>query len=119
MTEILTLKEYRKVKSNKYRNKRIQHINGEWFDSKGEHARYCELLLLERSGHIFYLKRQVPFDLIVNDQLICKYRADFTYYDLDKNYIVEDYKGFITSEFKLKEKLLKALRGIEIKITKK
>jgi hypothetical protein len=69
------------------------------------------------------LELQVRFNLIVNDQKICAYIADFQYERQNKDNfwcsIVEDAKGVETPEFKLKKKLMKACLGIEIYLTKK
>lgn len=71
---------------NKYRNNKVEY-DGIIFDSKKEAKRYAELKLLERTGRIKELRRQVPFTLIprINDQngkciqRACKYYADFVY----------------------------------------
>ena len=66
---------------------------------------------------------QVRFNLMVNDQKICAYIADFCYEREDKDgvwhYIVDDAKGVETPEFKLKKKLMKACLGIDILLSKK
>ena len=60
---------------------------------------------------------------MVNDQKICKYVADFRYNKVDEygslEEVVEDAKGVETAEFKLKKKLMKAVHGIEIYLSKK
>jgi len=61
------------------------------------------------------LQLQVKFELKVNNELIEKYVADFTYYDKQGNYIVEDTKGFKTADYKRKKKWMKSVHGIEIK----
>ena len=64
------------------------------------------------------LERQVRYDLTVNDIKICDYIADFRYLLEEENglskLIVEDAKGVLTSEFKLKKKLMKAVHNIDI-----
>ena len=78
---------------------------------------------MERAGTIRNLELQVRFNLVVNDQKICAYVADFQYERENKDgfwcNIVEDAKGVETPEFKLKKKLMKACLGIEIYLTKK
>lgn len=44
---------------NKYRNNKVEY-DGIIFDSKKEAKRYAELKLLERTGRIKELRRQVP-----------------------------------------------------------
>ena len=94
----------------KYGNKKVT-IQGIKFDSKWESQRYLYLKSLERAGTIRDLELQVRFNLMVNDQKICAYIADFCYEREDKDgvwhYVVDDAKGVETPEFKLKKKLMK------------
>ena len=105
-----------------YGNKKVT-IHGIKFDSKWEGERYLYLKSLERAGVIKDLELQVRFNLMVNDQKICAYVADFCYSREDKDgvwhYIVDDAKGVETPEFKLKKKLMKACLGIDILLSKK
>ena len=110
------------MKRNKY-NSLPTVIDSIRFHSKKESARYVQLKLDEKAGKIKDLQLQVPFELIPklmingkNERAI-KYVADFTYYDPDGNYIVEDVKGMITDIFKIKYRLLKLIHNIDIKIT--
>jgi hypothetical protein len=106
----------------KYGNKKTV-VNGIKFDSKWEAERYLYIKSLERAGRVKDLELQVRFNLIVNDQKICAYIADFRYKREDKDgewhEIVEDAKGVETPEFKLKKKLMKACLGIDIFLSKK
>lgn len=97
---------------NKYRARKTV-IDGITFDSAKEARRYSELKLLERGKAISQLKLQVVYHLMIGEQLICKYRADFAYVEKGK-IVVEDCKGFRTPEYKIKKKLMRALHGIEI-----
>lgn len=77
------------------------------FDSKAEANRYCELRMLAQTKAIEDLRRQVTFALYgKNGSPICTYRADFTYTEGDKQ-VVEDVKGAVTPEFRIKEKLFR------------
>lgn len=88
------------------------------FASKKEAARYRQLKLLQRAGTISALRCQVSFNLSINSVHICRYVADFVYFDNEKQErIVEDTKGFLTKEYKIKRKLMRAIIGIEIKET--
>ena len=98
----------------KYRNKKTE-IDGIMFDSKKEGTRYLDLKLLENLGEIKNLELQPKFEFIINDIKICSYRADFRYKDKDGNEIVEDVKGYKTSMYNLKKKLMLAFHGIVIK----
>jgi hypothetical protein len=101
----------------KYGNRLVKE-DGLTFQSAGEYRRWKGLQLLERSGDITSLKRQVPFPLKIGDSLVTTYIADFTYYEPDGVFVVEDYKGVKTEVFKIKEKLMKAIHNIKIRITK-
>ena len=93
------------------------------FDSKHESLRYIELKYLERIGQIRGLQLQVPFELIPaqkdeNGKVVeraVKYIADFVYFDADGNLVVEDAKGMKTDAYKLKKKMMRFFKGIEIK----
>lgn len=127
-----------KKTSPKYRNKRVYlYGNGivvsqkdekfgaliASYDSEKEYSRHCELLLLEQTGHIIELKRQVPIK--IQDKFLyhgaaikeISYKADFMYMEGSNKdcIIVEDVKGYdektgkylTTKDFDLKWKLLK------------
>jgi hypothetical protein len=99
-------------KKSKYRNQKTE-VEGELFDSKREAERYRELRLMEKAGEIVDLKRQVSFDLIVNEMLVCRYRCDFEY-TTKKGRVVEDSKGHSTKDYVIKRKLMLACRGIRV-----
>jgi Protein of unknown function (DUF1064) len=92
-------------------------LDGFTFASKLEARRWGELKMLERSGAISGLQRQVPFDLIVNGHHVCRYIADFCYTTTDSGESVcEDAKGVLTPEFRLKAKLMEAIHGIVVQV---
>lgn len=124
---------------NKYHNKKIIK-DGQVFDSLKEYRRFCELALLQRAGQITNLQRQVPFELIPaqfqeiqtgefykrgerkgqpKTKRICiensvVYKADFVYTEKGKM-VVEDAKGFKTTDFILKRKMMLYFHNIKIK----
>lgn len=112
------------MKRKKYGNKSA-YMDGVRFDSKKEAARWRELKLKLEVGLIRDLQRQVEFELKVNDVLICKYVADFTYresvygpeFNAWYNETVEDVKSKATRTalYKLKKTLMFAIHGITIK----
>lgn len=106
----------------KYGNKKVV-IGGIKFDSKWESERYLYIKSLETAGRVRGLELQVRFPIVVNGEKICTYVADFVYekerQDGSWEKIVEDAKGVETPEFKLKKKLMKAVNGIEIFLSKK
>ncbi len=123
---------------NKYHNKKARTLDGVIHHSKKEARRWNELLLLERAGEIYDLKRQVKFVLIpaqrkpdkvgkrggiIKGELIereCTYIADFVYFDKKTGeFVVEDTKGYKQGEayalFAIKRKLMLFLKQIKIK----
>lgn len=107
----------------KYGNKKTL-FDEKVFDSQHEAHTWAILLQLQKAGRIKELQRQVSFKLGVEDAdgapyHLCTYRADFTFIEQQKNgewlFIVADAKGMQTPEYKLKKKLMKALRGYEIR----
>jgi uncharacterized protein (DUF362 family) len=118
---------------NKYRNKKVTR-NGITYDSQKEANRHAVLKLLERSGKIRDLERQVKFVLIPaqyepdtvgkrggvkKGKLIERevaYIADFVYEENGKK-VVEDSKGFRTADYILKRKMMMYFHGIRIKET--
>ncbi len=117
--------------ANKYQNKKIT-VAGEKFDSMKEYNRYCELKMLERSGIITDLKRQVKYILIPaqyepdiigarggrkKGKLLereCAYLADFVYKENGLE-VVEDTKGVKTADYIIKRKLMLHKHNIKIK----
>ena len=108
----------------KYHNK-TKVVDGIKFQSINEANRYVVLKTLEEVGKITDLKLQVPFELIPrfkkNGKTYrkCVYIADFTYFDSDGRYIVEDAKSVATRKdktYRLKKKLFEyTYQGLEIK----
>ena len=112
------MNKYKKL--SKYKAKKTV-IDGIKFDSMKEAKRYGELKMLQRLGEISGLKCQPTFRLEVDDSLICKYIADFSYYlggDGLERFIVEDVKGMKKGAawqiFRIKAKLMKAIYRIDV-----
>lgn len=105
------------AKPTKYRSRRTT-LDGQTFDSKAEASRFASLSVMQRAGRISGLQTQRRFALVVNGHIIATYVADFSYFDeATKADVVEDVKSgaTLTPVFRLKEKLMMALYGIEIK----
>ena len=116
---------------SKYHSRKVT-IDGITFDSQKEYRRFRELCLLEKAGRITDLQRQVKFVLIPaqyepdtigkrggkkRGKLIereCSYMADFVYTE-NGSQVVEDTKGFKTTEYIIKRKLMLERYGIRIK----
>jgi hypothetical protein len=107
---------------NKYFAKKTVAM-GLKFDSKWEAERWGQLKSMERAGIVTQLERQIRYDLTINDIKICSYIADFRYLLEEENglfkLVVEDAKGILTPEFKLKKKLMKAIHNIELHLSYK
>lgn len=126
------------LKRSKYGAKKITR-DGETFDSLREYRRFCELSLLEKSGDIAGLRRQVVFPLIPTQrEETCEvykrgknkglpkpgrvlekevnYIADFVYTEKSTGeIIVEDVKGFRTKDYILKRKMVLYFHNIRIR----
>ena len=123
--------KYRQYYPGKYGNVKTK-VDGIIFDSMKEAKRYKELSLMEKSGAIQNLQRQVKFVLIPaqrepdtigkyggihKGKLIereCAYVADFVYQEKGKT-VVEDTKGMRTTEYVIKRKMMLHFHGIRIK----
>lgn len=108
----MTAEEYRKIGTQqsvagKYGNKRVRE-DGHTFGSMGEHARYCVLKLLQRAGQIVGLRVHTRFPLDVNGRRIGTYEDDFDYQENGK-LVIEDTKGVVREDYRLKRELMIAL----------
>ena len=85
-------------------------VDGITFDSMAESRRYQELKLLEAAGEISDLELQPSYELQPkfkrNGKSVAAivYRADFRYRE-NGVLVIEDTKGFMTKDFRLKQKL--------------
>jgi len=116
-------------KRSKYKNKKCK-MAGQKFDSCGERDRFFYLNDAQRQGRIRNLQCQVKYALVVNDELICHYIADFIYEMPQRSItakgeqifhtIVEDFKGGyrLPPDWPIKQKLMKACHGIDVIIVK-
>lgn len=96
-------------------NAKPSEVDNKRFDSKAEAAYYKKLKLLQKEGKILFFLRQVPFELPGN----VKYIVDFQEFWNDGTIIFSDVKGFETSEFIMKKKMVEDLYPIEITVIKK
>ena len=89
-----------------------------YFPSRAEAKRFAELRLQECSGMITQLQTQVVYPIVINSVRVTKYIADFVYMRNGRR-VVEDVKGnikFVTDVFKLKQKLIGAIYGVQINL---
>ncbi|WP_023269667.1 DUF1064 domain-containing protein [Acinetobacter gyllenbergii] len=110
---------------NKFNAQKVE-LDGMTFDSKKEHRRYIELKAMQQSGEITRLEHHTRFELAPKTKLegekrakpAVRYFADFTYYNDDGKYIVEDVKSAATRKlpsYRTKKHLMKTVHGIDIK----
>lgn len=106
----------------KYHNQPVK-IDGRIFDSKKEGRRYEDLYLLSLAGEIRDLRCQVKFELLpkmagkYRNERAVTYIADFTYYDKNGEFHVEDVKSEATrknKEYVIKRKLMLYRKGISV-----
>ncbi|NOQ48725.1 MAG: DUF1064 domain-containing protein [Methanococcoides sp.] len=102
-----------RMRKTKYGNKKTAG-----FDSKREAMRYRDLDLLQKAGEISELKTQVTFEVVPKQEgeRAVKYIADFSYFDLNGNYVVEDVKSPATKTpaYVIKRKLMLHVHGIRV-----
>lgn len=110
-----------------------ESVDGVTFDSKKEAEWYVRFSMMEKSGLISNLRRQVPYELIPVQreaphttktgklmqgkvlERACTYIADFVYHDEETGKeVVVDCKGFRTKEYRIKRKLMLYRYGIAI-----
>lgn len=85
-------------------------VDGIKFHSKKEASFYNLLRTLQKSGEIFFFLRQVPIHLPGG----VVYRVDFVTFDADGSVHFIDVKGFKTSDYKMKKKMVEAMYPIAI-----
>ena len=123
--EILKQSEKPKAaKPNKFNAQKVE-LDGMTFDSKKEHKRYIELKAMQQRGEIFGLEHHTKFELAPKTKLegekrakpALRYFADFTYYNITGEYIVEDVKSAATrklASYRTKKHLMSTVHGISI-----
>jgi hypothetical protein len=100
-------------KRGKY-NASSEYVDGYWFQSKAEAARYRQLLVMWNAGEIRHFHRQVSFDLGGGT----KYSVDFMVIAHDDSIIYEDVKGALTKETKRNLKQVRSRYGVEVHLLK-
>lgn len=114
-------------KRNKFGARKV-HIDGVTYDSEGEYRRWCELVALQRAGHITDLARQVSIELIAygRDHEPARlgargrfYICDFIYHDAKGAVVYEDFKGCDTALSQLKREMVHAQTGTPVTLTRR
>ena len=106
------------IRKNKY-NAKASCKDGFYFASNKEKEAYLALKELVISGDISDLEMQPKFPIIIEGKQVCRYRADFQFFDhrLDPPRIrVIDVKGMDTEASKLRRRLAEAAYHIIVEI---
>ncbi|HCU74676.1 MAG TPA: hypothetical protein DGS69_03440 [Acinetobacter baumannii] len=101
-------------------------LDGMTFDSTKEYKRYIELKALQQRGEIKELQHHTKFELAPKTKLegekrakpALRYFADFTYYLINGEFIVEDVKSVATRKlpsYRNKKHLMKTVHGIDVR----
>lgn len=113
------------MKPSKYKAIRTT-VDGIVFDSKREARRWQELKLLERSGKIRELGRQITYVLAPSVRIAgekrarpeLRYKADFAYEDcVTGAFVIEDSKGFSDTAFRIRQHLMKSVHNIDVRLS--
>lgn len=112
------------ARPSKYGAQRAAASDGRQFASKAERDRYEALLLEQRAGLISDLRCQVIYHFPIDGELLTvngrktRYTADFAYRDARTGQeVIEDTKGFLTNDAALRIGLMRAVHGIEVRLT--
>jgi hypothetical protein len=97
-------------KKSKYRARRVR-LDGIWFDSKAEAARYVQLKCCELAGDIRNFKIHPRFALTKKITYVADFEYDLTEVSVR---VVEDVKGFRNRVYKIKAELMREKLGIHI-----
>ena len=108
-----------KPKKAKYGNKPVV-IDGRRYASELEATHCLKLIEREEKGEIGGLELQRRFKILGNNgEVICVYVADAAFWDhKEDRFRVLDFKGFETEVFKLKRKMMRALKGIDVEVVR-
>lgn len=102
-------KPEKEKKEGKIRSSKTDY-NGRWYQSRGEAEYAQELDFRMRGGEIIDIKPQFKIAIKINGVHITNYFADFRVVLADQTIQYHEYKGFQTEIFRLKFKLLNALK---------
>lgn len=123
--EIFPKLKQSKGKGNKFKALKVE-LDGMTFDSKKEHQRYIELKAMQQRGEILDLKHHTKFELAPKTKIegekrakpALRYFADFTYYCITGEFVVEDVKSAATrklASYRNKKHLMKTVHGIDVR----
>lgn len=110
---------------NKFNASKIK-FDGMTFDSTKEYNRYIELKAMQQREEVFGLEHHTKFELAPSVKIegekrtkpALRYFADFTYYLINGEYIVEDVKSVATRKlpsYRNKKHLMKTVHNIDVR----
>lgn len=110
---------------NKFNASKIK-LDEMTFDSTKEYNRYIELKAMQQRGEVFGLEHHTKFELAPSVKIegekrtkpALRYFADFTYYLINGEYIVEDVKSVATRKlpsYRNKKHLMKTVHNIDVR----
>ena len=101
---------------HKYHAVRTQ-VDGVWFASKAEALHYAKLKLLQ-SSQVETAPAHKPLWFCLQPTFVLSdgvtYKPDFIVAYADGHIEIQDVKGFVTAEYRIKSKLMKARYGIVV-----
>lgn len=109
------------IRRSKFNSRPLRCRAGAMHQSTLEARRCDELHLMQQGGLIRDLEAhpQPTYRLDVEGHHICDYRCDFRYFDNERScVIVEDTKGLMTAECRLKLKLMAAVHGVDVELVR-
>jgi hypothetical protein len=126
MIETITAAQYRAQppqKRRKYRNKHVI-VGSQHFDSMREAKRWLVLQGKEQRGEIRHLERQVTYQLAPSVRIAgekrarpaLRFKVDFRYVEKGE-IVIEDAKGFSDTAFRIRQHLMKAIHGLDVRLS--
>lgn len=101
-------------------DKERRTIDGVEFDSIAEAHRFANLKLLQRAGRISQLTYQPRWEVKINGQHYCSYRADSSYFCHERNrLVIEEVKTSGTEKdtaYRLRKKAAELAHGIRVEV---
>lgn len=111
------LKKKEAGRTSKYKSIPTQTADGQKFKSALEADYYNRCWVLQRSGEVTQIEREVRFELNVNGVFVAAYMLDFriTYADGRVEHVDCKSEPTVTALYKIKRALMLAIYGIELK----
>jgi len=94
-------------------------MDGIVFASKKEMLRYADLKMLQKAKEISDLQLQPKFPVLLNEQLLCTYTADFSYTTKEGKAVIEELKSTGTAKdaaYRLRKKAAEIYYGMKVNV---